>query len=526
MREYLVAVDVGTTSARAGVFARNGRMLAKARHPIEMRRGPADFAEHDSEDIWRATCLAVRQAIYQSGVGPAQIAGLGFDATCSLVIRDRQGQPLSVSETSEPRFDTIVWHDHRAVTEAEELNATGHPVLDYAGGSLSPEMQIPKLMWLKRHMPLQWKKAGYFFDLADFLTWRATGSTSRSRSTLTAKWNYLAHKQDGWNDDYLARAGLEDLREKGSLPDATAGPGAMVGKLSAQAAKELGLDEECAVAAGLIDAYAGSLGLLAGVLADDAALEVSAALIGGTSSCLVAFSRQEKRGTSLWGPFFEAALDRFWLIEGSQSATGALLDYIVRMHASGGEPDAARHQTIIDRISRLRAQEGDRFGEGLHLLPDFHGNRSPLANPRATGVISGLTLDTSFDGLCRLYWRACVSIVLGTRHILEVMENIGYRFDVLHAGGGHIHNPLLVELYADATGRSIHIPNAGDAVLLGSAMAASVAAGFYQSMAQAGISMDQGSSIRHPDMARSASYNRDYQRFLAMYRHRAELEAI
>ncbi len=205
------------------------------------------------------------------------------------------------------------------------------------------------------------EKAGYFFDLADFLTWRATGSTSRSRSTLTAKWNYLAHKQDGWNDDYLARAGLEDLREKGSLPDATAGPGAMVGKLSAQAAKELGLDEECAVAAGLIDAYAGSLGLLAGVLADDAALEVSAALIGGTSSCLVAFSRQEKRGTSLWGPFFEAALDRFWLIEGSQSATGALLDYIVRMHASGGEPDAARHQTIIDRISRLRAQEGDRL---------------------------------------------------------------------------------------------------------------------------------------------------------------------
>lgn len=526
MREYLVAVDIGTTSARAGIFSRDGRMLAKARHPIEMRRGPADFAEHDSEDIWRATCSAVRQALSASGVKASQIAGLGFDATCSLVIRDSQGAPLSVSETGDARFDTIVWLDHRAVAEAEEMNATGHPVLDHVGGSLSPEMQIPKLMWFKRHMPQQWQKSGFFFDLADFMTWRATGSAARSRSTLTAKWNYLAHEPEGWNTDYLARAGLDDVRDKGNLPDRSAGPGEAIGHLSAHAAQELGLDQDCVVAAGLIDAYAGGLGLLAGVLADDDALERNAALIGGTSSCLVAFSRTERHGSSLWGPFFEAALNRFWLVEGSQSATGALLDHIVRMHASGGEPDAARHQAIIDRIIVLREREGDRFGEGLHILPDFHGNRSPLANPRATGVMSGLTLDTSFDGLCRIYWRTCVALVLGLRHILDAMEAIGYRFDMLHAGGGHIHNPLLVELYADVTGRSIRIPHAPDAVLLGSAMAASVAAGMNTTMADAGRAMDQGGTIRQCDPARRDVYERDYRRFMAMHRHRAELEGI
>ncbi|WP_137133423.1 FGGY-family carbohydrate kinase [Rhizobium sp. FKY42] len=526
MREYLVAVDVGTTSARAGIFARDGHMLAKARHPIEMRRGPADFAEHDSEDIWRATCVAVRQALSLSGLEASQVAGFGFDATCSLVIRDRQGTPLSVSETGDPRFDTIVWLDHRAVAEAEEMNATGHPVLAYVGGSLSPEMQIPKLMWFKRHMPQQWEGAGFFFDLADFLTWRATGSPMRSRSTLTAKWNYLAYESEGWNADYLAHAGLQDFREKGGLPDRCAGPGEAIGTLSAKAAEELGLDQECVVAAGLIDAYAGGLGLLAGVLTNDEAVEGHAALIGGTSSCLVAFSRKERHGASLWGPFFEAALDRFWLVEGSQSATGALLDHIVRMHASGGEPDAARHQAIIDRIFVLREQEGERFGEGLHVLPDFHGNRSPLANPRAKGVISGLTRDTSFDGLCRLYWRTCVALVLGLRHILEVMEEIGYRFDMLHAGGGHVHNPLLVELYADVTGRSVRIPKVPDAVLLGSAMAASVAAGFSASMAEAGRAMDQGGTVRECDPQRKGFYDRDFKRFMAMHRHRSELEAI
>lgn len=526
MREYLVAVDVGTTSARAGVFSRDGRMLAKASHSIEMHRGPADFAEHDSEDIWRATCHAMHTAVAEAGIKASQIAGLGFDATCSLVIRDRDGNPVSVSETKEPRFDTIVWLDHRAVTEAEEMNATGHPVLDYVGGSLSPEMQIPKLMWFKRHMPQQWEKAGFFFDLADFLTWRATGSTSRSRSTLTAKWNYLAHEEQGWNADFLVLAGLADFREKGSLPDSTAGPGAAIGHLNAKAAAELGLDEGCVVAAGLIDAYAGGLGLLAGVLADDEAVERNVALIGGTSSCLVAFSKSGRKGASLWGPFFEAALDRFWLVEGSQSATGALLDHVVRMHASGGEPNAARHQQIIDRIIALRTLEGDRFGEGLYVLPDFHGNRSPLANPRATGVISGLTLDMSFDGLCRLYWRTCVALVLGIRHILEAMEENGYRFDVLHAGGGHVHNPLLVELYADITGRSVRVPKVPDAVLLGSAMAASVASGLNASIADAGRAMDQGATSRNCDPQRKALYDRDYQRFLAMHRHRAELEAI
>ncbi len=108
---------------------------------------------------------------------------------------------------------------------------------------------------------------------------------------------------------------------------------------------------------------------------------------------------------------------------GGQSATGALLDHIVRMHAAGGEPDAALHRRIVDRVMALRATEGDGFANRLHVLPDFHGNRSPFADPHARGVISGLTLDTSFDSLCALYWRTAVSIALGTRHVLEALES-------------------------------------------------------------------------------------------------------
>jgi FGGY-family pentulose kinase len=525
MRHYLVAVDIGTGSARAGVFDRDGQLLSRAKHPIAMFRPKENHAEHDSEDIWAATCASVHLALAEAGIVASQVAAIGFDATCSLVVRDTEGQPLTVSTTGREAQDTIVWLDHRAIAEADFLSSTGHRVLEFSGGSLSPEMEMPKLMWLKKHLPQSWARAGYFFDLADFLTWKATGSTARSRCTLTAKWNYLAHETPGWNAEFLALAGLDDLRQKGSLPDETAGVGQSIGRLTAEAAQQLGLDTEVEVAPGLIDAYAGAFGVLGGA-SDGAKLETSVALIGGTSSCIVGFARRPMSGRSLWGPYYEAILPQYWLVEGGQSATGALLDHMVRMHAAGGEPTADLHGRIIARIEELRAAEGPHLAPDLHILPDFHGNRSPLADPHATGVISGLTLDTSFDGLCRLYWRACVAVALGIRHILETLRGYGYGFETLHVTGGHVQNPLLLELYADVTACRVVIPQTRDAVLLGTAMAAAVAGGLHDSLPVAGQAMADGGTERHPDPARAEAYDRDYRRFLAMLRHRDELKAI
>ena len=525
MRDHVVAVDIGTASARAGVFDRNGRLLARAKHPIVMQRPRENHAEHDSEDIWRAACLAVRQAVSDAGLSADQVAAIGFDATCSLVARAADGSQLTVSTAGEDRFDTIVWLDHRAIAEAEELSATDHHALQFSGGSLSPEMEMPKLMWLKRHLPRSWERACYLFDLADFMTWRATGSTARSRCTLTAKWNYLAHETEGWRRDFLALAGLDDLLERGGLPGETVPVGKSVGKLTAEAAGALGLDTGCCVSAGLIDAYAGAFGVLGGA-GEGPELERSVALIGGTSSCIVSFSAEAKPGRSLWGPYYEAVLPGHWLVEGGQSAAGALLDHVVRMHAAGGEPSVELIESIVARVQHLRAQQGPGFAAELNILPDFHGNRSPLADPHATGVISGLTLDTSFDGLCRLYWRSCVAIALGIRHILETMDGYGYRFDTMHLTGGHVHNPLLVELYADVTGCRLVIPATQDAVLLGTAMTAAAAGGLHDTLFAAGQAMDGGGTERLPNPARTAQYDRDYRRFLAMVRHRNELNSI
>lgn len=526
MQQLVAAVDVGTSSARAGIFDLRGALLGRHEHPIAMLRPDAVFAAHDSRDIWDAVGAAVRGALAKSGAAPAAVKGISFDATCSLVVRDGAGAQLSVGAGGDSRWDTIVWLDHRALAEADECTRTKHAVLDYVGGVMSPEMQTPKLMWLKRHLPGVWAKAGYFFDLADFLTWQASGSLARSQCTLTAKWTYLGHEAQGWRRDYLEGIGLADMLARGQLPERASPIARTLGPLTQRAAAHLGLTDACRVGVGLIDAHAGALADLGALAAKPDELERHMALIAGTSSCVMALSSVPRPAHGVWGPYYGAVLPGFWVNEGGQSVSGALLDYIIRSHGAGGEPDSAMHSRVVARAQELRAAEGPALAARLNVLPDFHGNRSPLADPHALGVVSGLTLDTSFDALCRLYWRTCVAIALGVRHILETLNESGFAIDSLHVSGGHTKNPLLMELYADATGCTVHEPLAEDAMLLGTAMVAATAAGLFASLPEACLAMHRGSRSRAPNAQARAGFDRDYQVFLAMHRHRREIDTL
>jgi ribulose kinase len=162
----------------------------------------------------------------------------------------------------------------------------------------------------------------------------------------------------------------------------------------------------------------------------------------------------------------------------------------------------------------------------LHVLPDFHGNRSPLADPRALGVISGLSLDASLDSLARLYERTAVAIALGTRHILDALNAEGYRIDHLHVAGGHTKNPRLMALYADATGCTVVTPGEDDAVLLGTAIVAATAARLFSDLSEAAAAMAATGQVIRPDRAARQGYDRDYQVFLTMHEQRRALDQL
>jgi FGGY-family pentulose kinase len=523
----VLGVDVGTGSARAALFDKSGKMLGRASREIALGRPAPDCAEQDSDDIWRAVCEAARAAREEAGIAPERVGGISFDATCSLVALGRDDRPASVSTTGEDNWNVVVWLDHRAIAEAEECTASGHPVLDFVGGVMSPEMEIPKLMWLKRHLPRQWARYGRILDLADFLTWRASGSNARSCCTVTCKWTYLAHERPGWRPDFLRIVGLDDLMERGALPERASPIGERLGPLTPQAAEDLGLSTGCQVGQGLIDAHAGTLGALGRVLQEGGAvLDRHIGLIAGTSSCLMALSPEPRKVRGVWGPYLGAVAPDLWVNEGGQSATGALLDHVLAWHAEGRALGGRAHARILERIAELRSAEGEHFAARLQVLPDFHGNRSPLADPHAVGVISGLTLDASLDSLARLYYRTAVAIALGTRHVRDALNAKGYAIDHLHVTGGHTKNPLLMELYADATGCTVVQPAEEDAVLLGTAMVAATAAGFFPDLPGAAAAMARDGAVRQSDPARSRAYERDYRAFLAMHEQRRALDAV
>jgi len=214
---YYIGIDVGTGSARACVIDHNGDIVGLASQDIKTWQPHPEFYEQSTANIWESICAAVRQAVHQCGVSSSNILGLAFDATCSLAVFSKNtDKPVSVSG-SEPSTDrnVIMWLDHRAVDETKTINATDHHVLQYVGGGMSPEMEIPKILWLKKHMNPDTFHDCKFYDLADALTHMATGKETRSYCSVICKQGYLASStgcgEAGWQLDFLTLIGLEDF---------------------------------------------------------------------------------------------------------------------------------------------------------------------------------------------------------------------------------------------------------------------------------------------------------------------------
>lgn len=526
--DYFLGIDVGTGSARAGLFDRRGRMAGSAAVPIATWKPAPDHVEQSSDDIWAACGRATRLALRRAGVKPAAVKGIGFDATCSLVALDAQDRPVSVSVTGRPEQNVIVWMDHRAIPQAARINRTRHPVLRYVGGVISPEMQTPKLLWLKENLPAAWRRAARFLDLPDFLTYRATGDDTRSLCTTVCKWTYLGHRGTdgrGWDRGYFRTIGLgdlaaEDFRRIGRRVRPMGEP---VGQgLTAAAARELGLSPGTPVGVSIIDAHAGGLGLLGAELdgraPTPAALNRRLALIGGTSSCHMAVSVRPRFIRGIWGPYRSAMIPGLWLTEGGQSATGALIDHVIFAHAAAAPLAAEARRagrTIyellnarLDVLARAeRPAHPAALTADLHVQPDFHGNRSPRADPTLKGVVSGLTLSATVDDLARQYLAAIQAVAYGTRHIVEAMNRRGYRIDTLLICGGGTKNPVFLREHADITGCRLVLPQEPEAVLLGSAVLGAVAAGRHASVLAAMQAMNAAGRVVAPARGAVARYH-------------------
>ncbi|KAF9464283.1 FGGY family of carbohydrate kinase [Collybia nuda] len=501
-QNHYIGVDVGTGSARASLVKKDGTVVASSTQETLTYRDPNDHRifEQSTSNIWSAISRAIKKCLHDSEVPASAVKGIGFDATCSLAVTDLEGEPIIVTKGDQlgrPGDRNIVlWADHRAEEEANLINGTGSIVLDYVGGTMSLEMEVPKILWLKNRMDPKLFDRCQFFDLPDFLTYRATTDSTRSSCSVTCKCSFVP--TTGWQSDFFQKIGLGQLviggyEQIGAANGNVLTAGLPVGRgLSKVAAGELGLVEGTPVGSGLIDAYAGWLGTVAARYKENGNLSDSIpsldesrhrlAVVAGTSTCHIVQSPKGVFVDGVWGPYKDAIFRDWWMNEGGQSSTGQLLDFILTTHPAysklvelANREQKNIHIVLRDILERLKAEKGvdtlTELTKDLHMYPDFHGNRSPIADPRMRGSFVGLELDDGLNDLAKKYNVTLEAIALQTRHIVDEMNSKGHNITSIYMSGSQAKNTSLMQLFADICNISVVLPyEHSGAVVLGAAM--------------------------------------------------------
>lgn len=433
---HVIGVDVGTTSVRLAILRLTGandsiiELVSSHKKDISHQQKGHRF-EQNSREIWEAVCECSNEAVKKANVPADSIGAIGFSATCSLVIVDdneQSGNYSTHSHGDKKPNDIIMWMDHRAKQEAHVISQSGSTILKQIGNVCSPEFSLAKLIWLKENEPARFQSASGFFELPDWLVFKCLGcepeSSPRSLCSLVCKWGFQANSFEHCDEIKSLDASLNKFGSRVLYP------GTSSGFLCQGASIELGLgsQQQIRVATSLIDAHSGSLGLLSigRNLADapeNQELSSICCSLTGTSSCHLILSEEKNLIQGIWGPYKNVIFKDYYLLEAGQSLTGKLIEICIESHEQG-KLRLAKGEKMYDIISDLNGQlanENSEFVSQLHILPFYHGNRSPLANSRLKGGIYGLSADSD-TSLLQFYAATLDSLVYENRLIFETLS--------------------------------------------------------------------------------------------------------
>jgi L-ribulokinase len=525
---YTIGIDFGTESGRALlVDTRDGRELACTVHqysngvidehlPGSTERLPPEWALQDPHDYLAVYQIAIPEVIRMAGVDPADILGIGIDFTsCTMLPTLRDGTPLCFVEEwrSHPHAWVKLWKHHAAQPQADQINAVGKArdeewVRRY-GGKYSSEWFFSKALQILQEDPAVYAATERFIEGADWAIWQLTGIESRNVCTA----GYKAMVIDGKfpSRDFFAAldprfADVTDTRMNTNfLP-----LGANAGELSEQAAAWTGLRPGIAVAVANVDAHVTA-----------PAVKVTEpgrmVMIMGTSTCdiLVGDSLQEVEG--MCGVVKDGVISGMYGYEAGQSGVGDIFAWCVE-HIVPPEYHNRASSTGMDLHALLESEAAQlRPGEsGLLALDWWNGNRSTLVDVDLSGLLLGMTLATTAPAIYRALIEATA---YGKRMIIEAFEHRGIPVNELVAAGGLPEkNSLLVQIYADVTGKPIVLSGSPQAPALGSAMHAAVAAGIYPDIRSAASVMGKlKPEIVHPIPENQQIYNQLYAGYSSLY---------
>lgn len=489
--KYFMGVDTGTQSVRVIVADVSGNIIAANEQAYNTYYPQPGWAEQKPDEWWDSFNKAVAAVTSELSMGVRHsIETISVCATSSTVV--------PVDERGEALTDAILWMDTRAVAEAEAINKTGHPILQYCGGEESVEWMIPKTLWLKNNKPEIYQRSHKIVEYLDWLNYKLCGKFVTSICQAACKWNYVA-SEGGWPDDFFRQIGLEDYEEK--LVTDIARVGEVLGRIDHDFAEKYDLNPDMVVVEGGIDAHIGMLGM--GV-----AKPGRMAMIMGTSFVQLAFAEGEiDEYTGIWGPYVEPIVPAKNLLEGGQISAGSIVKWFMKEFGLTAEdnPYAAMNEAIADIPPGA---------EGLVALDFFQGNRTPYKDPSASGVIYGLTLRHT---KAHIYKALLEAVAFGSKNIIDNFENQGCPVDTIVGCGGVTKDPVFMQIISDVTGKPIIVTIEPSAGALGCAIVGAVGAGVYEDFDEATQSMVKDAYIVEPNLDNTKRYEAVFETYTEVY---------
>lgn len=443
MSGALLGIDIGTSSTKGVLATPDGRVLATASRRHEMSLPRPGWAEMDAEAVWWGDVAAISRELVGQGDGGTEVAGVCVSGLGpSLVLTDEATRPLR---------DAILYGiDMRAGAEIEELTERlgADVVLERCGKALSTQAVGPKLLWVRRHEPDVWRRVRRWYSANGFIVARLTGEYVIDHHTASQCDPLYDLRENAWAHDFAGEVapGLE-------LPR-LAWPSEIVGTVTAEAAAQTGIPKGTPVAAGTVDAWAEAFS--AGVRAPGDLM-----LMYGSTMFFVQVLDRRVSHPMLWTT---AGVDPgSYTLAAGMATSGTLTSWVQEL--AGGAP--------FEELVREAAAVAPG-SDGLVLLPYFAGERTPIFDADARGVIAGLTLRHRRGHLFRSVYEG---IAYGVRQILEYLDGPAGAARRIVAVGGGTQGGLWTQIVTDVCRREQQVPEQTIGASYGDALLAAIGTG-------------------------------------------------
>ena len=491
-----LGIDLGTTNVRSFIFDEKGEVLGRAFRKLRIYRSKPGMAEEDPEEIWSATLETMRESLMTTRIPADEISMISFSAQMhGMAMTERDGSPLT---------RLLTWLDRRAATQSKKLGQImdSYEIYSRTGCPLLFTYPLAKILWVRDNMPEKFDRCYKVLSAKDYVIYRMFGEPYIDRSLASGTQLLNIHKLE-WDEKILE---IADINEE-KLPTLS-NETEIIGELPREIAELTGLKRGTPVIPGGSDGALSNIGL--------GAVEKGVAAVNiGTSGAMRMLSDKPFIDEHRDARFFcyYATLNN-WLPGGAISNAGIILRWL---RDTFGQPEVEEAKKRgVDPYELILEKAGtvEPGADGLLMLPFFAGERFPIRDSNARGVLFGLTLSHHKAHIARAVLE---SIIYTLRWIMETLEAHGAAIEEVRIGGGGARSAIWRQIQADVLGKPLVHTKVEEASALGAAMLSAITLGIYKDLEEASRNMVKVESRHEPDLKKHQKYTALFGMYKELY---------